>query len=451
MSPGLEPQPKAIPFVPWVGGGLWTVERVGDDPCAPARPAPPIRRWRARSAPLLATAGLLSVLAACAPPPLRREPTAPAAPTHSTLRRPDTVPVGLAAWEGAGRIQVDRGRGGELVLSRAGAVVVDSTGRSGSALEVRAGGESQTLGLGDRRYPGALRFECHPRGGLRVTNRVALADYVAGVVAAELPLWSALPAELEAQAIAARSYAISELARSGGPLRDDTARQAYLGVFQPGPSEGAVRAARRLARAVESTRGVVLASAGRVLDARFHAACGGRPAAFAAVFPGEGHAPLHPVACEPCAEIGERERASASSPAYVLRVAWRWTASASALTELARSLELGPRLVRLEPTRRDPGGRWLEVELAGERAARRLPFEELRARLGAEKLAGSRVRRTWPPAGELIGGGLLFEGLGRGHGVGLCQIGAREYASRGWSAERILAHYFPVAERIRLR
>jgi SpoIID/LytB domain protein len=36
----------------------------------------------------------------------------------------------------------------------------------------------------------------------------------------------------------------------------------------------------------------------------------------------------------------------------------------------------------------------------------------------------------------------VFHGAGWGHGVGLCQIGAAIMATRGFSAEEILKHYF---------
>jgi len=35
-----------------------------------------------------------------------------------------------------------------------------------------------------------------------------------------------------------------------------------------------------------------------------------------------------------------------------------------------------------------------------------------------------------------------FHGAGWGHGVGLCQIGAAVMATRGFSTEEILKHYF---------
>ena len=39
-----------------------------------------------------------------------------------------------------------------------------------------------------------------------------------------------------------------------------------------------------------------------------------------------------------------------------------------------------------------------------------------------------------------------FAGKGYGHGVGLCQWGAREMAAQGKSYRQILDHYFPGAE-----
>ena len=53
---------------------------------------------------------------------------------------------------------------------------------------------------------------------------------------------------------------------------------------------------------------------------------------------------------------------------------------------------------------------------------------------------------SWPHAGDPIEGGLQLEGLGHGHGVGLCQEGARDAAQLGWDARRILAWAYPGTE-----
>ena len=40
---------------------------------------------------------------------------------------------------------------------------------------------------------------------------------------------------------------------------------------------------------------------------------------------------------------------------------------------------------------------------------------------------------------------LLFQGTGRGHGVGLCQAGAKAMADKGAPYRKILQHYFPTS------
>ena len=44
---------------------------------------------------------------------------------------------------------------------------------------------------------------------------------------------------------------------------------------------------------------------------------------------------------------------------------------------------------------------------------------------------------------EYADGKIVLHGRGWGHGVGLCQIGAAVMASRGYTYEAILAHYYP--------
>ena len=44
---------------------------------------------------------------------------------------------------------------------------------------------------------------------------------------------------------------------------------------------------------------------------------------------------------------------------------------------------------------------------------------------------------------EYVDGRIILHGRGWGHGVGLCQIGAAVMASRGYTYEAILSHYYP--------
>jgi stage II sporulation protein D len=51
---------------------------------------------------------------------------------------------------------------------------------------------------------------------------------------------------------------------------------------------------------------------------------------------------------------------------------------------------------------------------------------------------------------ELLDDEAVFSGRGNGHGVGLCQWGAKEMAQRGQDYRSILAHYYPGTELSRI-
>tara|TARA_R110002126_G_scaffold23750_13_gene82968 strand:+ start:4843 stop:6162 length:1320 start_codon:yes stop_codon:yes gene_type:complete len=301
-----------------------------------------------------------------------------------------------------------------------------------------------------RLHEGRVTFRV--RGGHHeVLAHVPLERYVEGVVAAELSLWSAEPAELEAQAIAARTYAVATLRQHererADPDRvflwDGVEDQAYRGRFEPNASRGERDAATRLSRAIEATRGLILMRDSAPADARFHAACGGHTSDLTSVFPESGQ--IAPgVPCAPCSARAQEE-VRAGGPNDTRPLAWKWTAPEAELSQLARQHGLGTRLTRLRPTERDVGGRWLEIELEGPRGTTRVPFNDVRRALGFSNLRSTRILRTWPRQGEPITGGLAFVGLGYGHGVGLCQEGARDLARAGSTSRAILRIYYPTA------
>lgn len=430
-----------------------------DRPCSAeleeARLPPP--RVPALAGALCAAAGLLA--AACVEPrPLATRAVRPE-PARALPPAPATVLVRLAEHERAERLELV-GERGRIVCVRRGPRVVASDGRAGDALWVRPAAGAAGVVLAGRTYPGAVEIARHRAGGLKVLARVPLEDYVAGVVAAELSLWSAEPAELEAQAIAARSYALAAVAersglRGGAFLWDDTRDQAFRGAFVPQGDAGSARAAARLSAAVARTRGLVLVRAGRILDARYHAACGGATSRFADIFPAEADPlvaipPAGTATCEPCARIAAREAGRPEPPRWRGQVRWCTTLPEHRLRSLAGALGIGARVLSFAPTRVDAAGRWLEVRLVGDGGVASVTLAELRRRLEGSGWLGARVTRTWPRPGEPLTGGLSIEGVGRGHGVGLCQVGARGYAREGLDAAAILAHYYPGAHLERL-
>jgi stage II sporulation protein D len=141
-------------------------------------------------------------------------------------------------------------------------------------LLVAPGKSTAPLSLDGRPYRGKL--EMAVQGGyLRVVNVVGLESYLQGVVPGEMP--HGWPAEaLQAQAVAARSYALANLVK-GKPfdLYADVRSQVYAGVAGERPST---------TQAVKATAGQVVTYAGKVASTLYFSSSGGRTASAADVF-----------------------------------------------------------------------------------------------------------------------------------------------------------------------
>jgi stage II sporulation protein D len=150
-----------------------------------------------------------------------------------------------------------------------------------SQLELRAGGKrvatftaplqvasaSGVLALPGRgSYRGVMEFAPTVFSGISITNVVALDQYLQGVVPAESPAY--WPAEaLRAQAIAARTYAITTAKSADFDHYADTRSQVYAGV---GVETAATNAA------VAATRGQVVTYQGQPVVTYFFSTSGGR-------------------------------------------------------------------------------------------------------------------------------------------------------------------------------
>jgi SpoIID/LytB domain protein len=117
------------------------------------------------------------------------------------------------------------------------------------------------------RYRGALRVIVQSATRVSVVNDVLLEEYLAGVVPVEMPsTWPA--AALEAQSIAARSYAARRL-RPGVSyfdVPDGSSSQVYRGLLAEKPTT---------TLAIAATAGTVLMSGQTIINAMFHSAGGG--------------------------------------------------------------------------------------------------------------------------------------------------------------------------------
>ena len=259
------------------------------------------------------------------------------------------------------------------------------------------------------------------RGEITDIKRLEMEKYLLGVVAREMsPDW---PIEaLKAQAVVARTYAYSELGRfdsDGFDLTSDTRSQIY----DPGPVSDSAR------QAVSKTRGEVLGFHGELLGVYYHSCCGGHTTSPKTAWGAQARSP-RPLR-------GVPDSVCHSSP-YM-----RWT---SFFTSKELSGLLGGRRLRgrnvawVEVASRDRAGYATLLKAKIGRETVRVPGFLLRRELGDKDLPSLKIRRI-----VKLKGGFEFQGSGMGHGVGLCQWGAKLLALRGWPYERILKHYFPGA------
>jgi stage II sporulation protein D len=110
---------------------------------------------------------------------------------------------------------------------------------------------------------------------LQLVDTVALDQYVMGVVPGEMPKdWPA--AALQAQAVAARSYALASIVKNRDfDLYADPRSQMYYGVGSESPATTA---------AVQATKGEVLTYDSKVVTAFYYSSSGGRTASSEDVF-----------------------------------------------------------------------------------------------------------------------------------------------------------------------
>lgn len=267
------------------------------------------------------------------------------------------------------------------------------------------------IAVGSGRYLGSI--EVIPQNGrLIAVNRIRIETYLLGIVGSEMsPSW---PEEaLKAQAVAARTYALERRLRMRSvdkpfDLRDSVLSQVY---------KGADRIQDSVVQAVRTTRGQVLAWRHEPAEALFHSTCGGATVAASDAF-GNDVVYLQPRPCRWCRDS--------------TRFRWKLELPARELAQLLRSAGLARgRVVSLERKDGDDG-----VRIRDGDGPRQLDPDRFRAAVGYSRLYSSRF------SARLERGQVRVDGAGFGHGVGMCQWGARGMALEGKSYLDILAHYY---------
>jgi stage II sporulation protein D len=277
--------------------------------------------------------------------------------------------------------------------------------------------------------------------GITVVNRVSLESYLLGVVSAEMGRRGpGEQAALNAQAIVSRTYALRNLGRrraQGYDLSAGVTDQVYGGYAAETPEGRA---------AVFDTRGRVLMHDGAPIEAFFYSTCGGRTADGAEVFRGAVRSYLRSVS-----DQAENGRVYCSiSPRYRWHEEWTGEALRSTLRHHLppvtgiRSADVRE-ISNVRVTRRSRSGRvdQLAIEVGGPEIKVDGPAIRQVMRLRSGEILRSTAFDLVATVGAQRVTHLAVDGMGAGHGVGLCQWGSVGRARAGQGYEQILAAYFP--------
>ena len=363
------------------------------------------------------------------------------------------------------------------------------TGQEGSAFSlfnVTIGNRFHWERTEDQTFQGDLILRPRKDGTIVAINEISLEDYLTSVISSEMS--GDAPMEfLKTHAILSRSWLLAALDRKkkknerSTPVSQTTKKhgdvirwydredhelfdvcaddhcQRYQGITKI--------ESERAEEAVRETRGIVITHQDEICDARYSKACGGITEDFDTAWDNKRVPYLRSIsdASVPHRPVTTEEEASAwilSNPEAYCGTKderllekilpdfdretkgffrWRVETSRTELEEILREksgFDLGT-LQEIVPLRRGPSGRISRLRIVGSKRSVVVGKElEIRRWLSRSHLYSSAF--IVKEEAERF----VFHGAGWGHGVGLCQIGAAVMATRGFSAEAILKHYF---------
>ncbi len=345
----------------------------------------------------------------------------PIASVHSTVK-PEMIRIAVlksvdqVKVDGVGLLVMD-GRQEQLRISSPLTVKRDRkrllvNGRQVDSLTISVPAVAIVNGKG---YRGTLEITPVERG-LLVVNELPLEEYLIGLINCEIS--SVWPMEaIKAQAVVARSYALRQKESRKGAryhLESSVMDQVY---------DGCSVEDERAALGVRETAGEVVTFNGETAMTFFHSNCGGHTEAAELVWSAK-YPYLGGVPCRYCLNVPSST--------------WDVTLP---LTKIESLLKAGgvscSGLREILPGTRNDSGRLTTVRLKTDREIQEIPATSFRKALGYTTIRSTNFDIT------ATGDEIRFIGNGYGHGVGLCQWGARSRAADGFNYREILEYYYP--------
>lgn len=287
--------------------------------------------------------------------------------------------------------------------------------------------KTKLLNFKREKYKGKIHIQTSERfNGCDVINEISLEDYLATLLAKEMnPKW---PLEaLKAQAVAARSYAYhkiksKQVSKNKGfnthyDLENSEKHQVNGSYFD---------ATRSTFKASRQTKGEILTGRnGKYIPVFFHSKCGGRTRRPEQVWSNKVKG-YQSVECPFCHEHGTKN--------WVQKVPKRkFLSSLSKILKISKKKIMNSSPVRLIQDRLNAS----QVKMYVGDEFQVIKKSKLRSTLGRNVLPSNYFLLTQSQ------NEIKMIGSGYGHGVGMCQFGAKELALQGYTYKQILKHYFP--------
>jgi stage II sporulation protein D (peptidoglycan lytic transglycosylase) len=311
---------------------------------------------------------------------------------------------------------------------------------SGATVVVRPVTNDSFVTWNGKRYRGELLITLGD-SGVVVVNRLPMDSYLRGVVPLEIGNRTAAEAAaVEAQAVAARTYAYKHLNSARAfDMYATVQDQVYGGVDAEKPLSDS---------AVNSTADVVVLYAGQPINTPYHSTCGGSTAGVTEVWYDQPDEPyLRPVSdripgtsgyyCDPSPKFSWTQSYDAAGLRAVME---KYLAN---YTNAPKS-KLG-RVTDIREQGRTPSGRVAALAVKTESGSYVLKGNDIRFVLRDPK--GVILNSTLFSLDAATSGGevtsLTLTGRGYGHGIGMCQWGAIGRARAGQNFRTILETYYP--------
>ena len=305
-------------------------------------------------------------------------------------------------------------------------------------------------------YGGSLQLQPNAYGNFTLVNHVPLETYLRGVVPYEIGA-NAPQEAIASQTIIARTYALRNLRRFVADNYELCAT-VHCQVYK-----GLTGATKRTDQAIAATKGLVLTYDNELVDALYSSTTGGIGASFNDAWEGAERPYLRPIIDAP-SPLWDLERYPLSDESLLRRFLslkqgfnetgtkfFRWHRQSKIknlndnlrryLTKANHPLVDFTTITNLEVTKRSRSGRILTLLVETDLGNITLLKNEVRSAMGPPISTLFYLEPIYNQANELDS--YAFIGGGFGHGVGLSQYGSYNLARLGWSANQILAFYYP--------